>query len=80
LTILLAATNELHHLIWTGFAPGPAGSNIMIYQHGAWFWFSIVYIYTVLFIGSFLLIRAMFQPLYLFRRQARAYLVTVFAP
>jgi diguanylate cyclase (GGDEF)-like protein/PAS domain S-box-containing protein len=80
LTVLLAATNELHHLIWTGFVPGPEGSNLMIYQHGAWFWFSIVDIYIILFVGSFFLIRAMFQTSYLFHRQARAYLLAILAP
>ena len=80
LTVILAATNEWHHLVWTGFSPGPAGSNILIYQHGAWFWLSIVYIYAVLFSASVLLIRAMIKPSDLYRRQAPAYLVAVFAP
>ena len=30
----LALTNAGHRLIWTGFLPGPAGSNQLIYQHG----------------------------------------------
>jgi signal transduction histidine kinase len=30
----LALTNAWHGLIWTGFRPGPAGSNQLIYLHG----------------------------------------------
>jgi diguanylate cyclase (GGDEF)-like protein len=80
LTVVLAATNDWHHLVWTGFIPGPAGSNILIYQHGAWFWFSVVYIYAVLLLASVLLVRAMLQSSNLYRRQAPAYLLTLLAP
>jgi signal transduction histidine kinase len=30
----LALTNAGHRLVWTGFLPGPTGSNQLIYQHG----------------------------------------------
>ena len=30
--IILAATNHLHGLIWSGFTPGPPGSNSLIYE------------------------------------------------
>ncbi len=42
--VLLAWTNELHGLIWTGFSPGPIpGSNILVYHHGVGFWFVSLY-------------------------------------
>jgi diguanylate cyclase (GGDEF)-like protein len=57
LTVGLAFTNQWHHLIWTGFTPGPAGSNSLIYEHGPWFWVEILIIYTILFYATRTLIR-----------------------
>lgn len=37
LAVSLVATNGLHRWVWTGFSPGPAGSNSIIYQHGPGF-------------------------------------------
>lgn len=38
ITLLLACTNEHHHLIWSSFSPIPPETNIMTYHHGFWFW------------------------------------------
>jgi len=57
LTVGLAFTNQWHHLIWTGFTPGPAGSNSLIYEHGPWFWVEILIIYAILFYATLILIR-----------------------
>jgi diguanylate cyclase (GGDEF)-like protein len=57
LTIGLAFTNQWHHLIWTGFDPGPSGSNSLIYEHGPWFWVEILIIYAYLFYVALILIR-----------------------
>ncbi len=47
-TLVLAATNRWHGLIWTGFTPGPVpGSNILIFGHGPWFFVAVAY-YAVL--------------------------------
>ncbi len=37
-TVALSSTNELHGLIWSGFTPGPSGSNSIIYIHGPAYW------------------------------------------
>lgn len=60
-TLVLAATNESHRLIWSGFSPssGPAG-RLLIYDHGPFFWVHAGYAYlllaatTVLLLLSFL--------------------------
>ncbi len=39
ITLVLAWTNEHHGLIWSGFVPGDRRLNILIYEHGLWFWF-----------------------------------------
>lgn len=41
--ILLAATNQYHHLIWHGFEWSPAGNNILIYHHNVAFYAMIAY-------------------------------------
>ena len=53
ITIALAQTNPLHHLIWTGFLTNPDG--YVTYQHGVWFWISVVYINAILLLGTGLL-------------------------
>lgn len=55
-TLVLAATNEYHQLIWTSFSPGQAGSNLIIYHHGPWFWFSNIGYSTFCLLGGSLLI------------------------
>jgi PAS domain S-box-containing protein len=73
-TILLALTNEWHHLIWTSFTPSPFGDNIIIYGHGTWFWIAMAYYYSCLFFTALALIRAMVRfPL--LRHQAAALLL-----
>ena len=53
--VSLAATNESHHLIWSGFTPGPSGSNSLIYQHGPAFWIGLTYIYILVSFSTALL-------------------------
>jgi PAS domain S-box-containing protein len=56
-TLLVVATNETHHLVWSGFSPGPQGSNLLIYEHGPWFWLvHFSYSSLCVFAGSMLLL------------------------
>ena len=32
--ILIGWTNSIHHWFWTGYKPGPPGSNVIYYLHG----------------------------------------------
>jgi len=41
-TLALAATNGAHGLVWSRLVPEP-GSTIVLYEHGAWYWVSLVY-------------------------------------
>ncbi|PVV85118.1 histidine kinase N-terminal 7TM domain-containing protein [Dehalogenimonas alkenigignens] len=62
LTLILTASNEAHSLIWTSFEPGPAGSNLIYYIHGPWFWFSnIGYTSLCVLAGSLLVVRFAFN-------------------
>lgn len=59
LTIVFAATDSWHHLLWRTIMFNPK-SNIAIYRHGSWFWVSFFYNYALLCLGAFSLYRAMF--------------------
>jgi PAS domain S-box-containing protein len=59
-TVVIAATNELHHWLWTEISLNQ-DSNIAIYGHGAWFWIFVAYVYVLLSVGVILLYRAMFR-------------------
>lgn len=59
LIILLAATNEMHGLIWASFSAGPEDMNSLIYHHGPAFWIGVANIITmVTFATTFLVVSA----------------------
>jgi PAS domain S-box-containing protein len=76
----LAATNEWHGLVWTGFSPGPAGSNLLIYHHGPGFWFVMASVYVYLSVAALVLVRTALRPSALHRRQGTALLLASVAP
>jgi len=49
ITLLLAWTNAWHGLLWSEISVGPKNENILIYQHGPWFWVSAAYYYAFIF-------------------------------
>ena len=57
-SILMALTNERHWLLWSSVVPSP-GTNgeILLYNHGIYFWVHVAFSYICLLISSFLLIR-----------------------
>jgi diguanylate cyclase (GGDEF)-like protein/PAS domain S-box-containing protein len=68
-TMLLAATNEWHKLIWTSFTHSPDNSAILIYGHGLWFYVCLVFGYLAILAGCIILIRASRRSPQLYRRQ-----------
>jgi signal transduction histidine kinase len=69
-TIVLAFTNDWHHLIWTSVELTPGG--IAIYHHAAWFWLIVVLSYGLVLAGIVLLGYAMRRSPALFRGQLLA--------
>jgi diguanylate cyclase (GGDEF)-like protein/PAS domain S-box-containing protein len=69
IAILLAYTNDLHHLLWLGFSIIP-GTNVMVYEHGPIFWVIIPIIYSFLVAGIILFLRSTVNPNKLYRKQA----------
>lgn len=75
LSIIMAATNHMHSLLWTGFEWESREYNSISYSHGPWFWVAVINAFGLVIFGSSLLIRAIVQFPAFFRQQAW-YLVT----
>jgi diguanylate cyclase (GGDEF)-like protein/PAS domain S-box-containing protein len=80
ITIVLAATNEWHHLIWTGFTPGPTGTNSYIYSHGIWFWVATIYINSLLFLGTLFMLRYALRSKEIYLYQTIAIVIAILPP
>ncbi len=65
----LAATNEYHHVVWTGFSAAPGGGTALIYHHGAAYPFLVAWIYIYLTCACALLVKAALRPAAGRRRQ-----------
>ncbi len=80
-TILLAFTNEHHHLIWSGFTPAVNPSDhLILYDHGRFFWVHAGYSYLLLFATTVFLLLAFFRFKGVYRRQALALLLAFPVP
>ena len=78
-TLLLAATNEAHGLVWSRTALDPSGA-VLLLEHGAWFWVYWVYAYLLIASGTFVLVSTLLRSPNLYRRQGGALLLGVAAP
>lgn len=80
ITILLAATNEMHGLIWDAFTPGPPGTNSLIYHHGPAFWISVAYIFVMVSVGTAVLLLSPICSQKVYREQSRIILIASIIP
>ncbi len=81
LTIGLVFTNDLHGLIWTSITRSPSpGSDLLIYEHGPWFWLATAYNYTTFIAGTVLLLRAFRYYTRLYRLQAALVVIGAVLP
>jgi diguanylate cyclase (GGDEF)-like protein len=79
-TILMAATNEWHNLIWTSFTPSPDDPAFLIYGHGFWFWICAAYGYVVVLTGLITLYWAAAHTPQLYRHQIGILLAAAIVP
>jgi PAS domain S-box-containing protein len=71
ITWILTLTNEMHNLIWTGFSPISADTNLMEYFHGIWFWIGYIsYSYILLLLAAVNLLTFTVIQAKPFRKQA----------
>jgi len=81
ITLLMALTNNWHHLLWSSLVPDPlVGENLIHYGHGPWFYVMLVYLYALVLAGSVLLLKAAFSFQKAFRLQTLAILVSIPLP
>ncbi len=82
LTVILAWTNEHHHLMWHSItlkAVGPL--SVLVLEHAPWFWVAVAYSYALLLVSVYLMVRRARGPgLPLYRRKAILPLLTVLLP
>jgi len=78
--VAIAATNGFHGLLWTGFTPGPAGTNTLIYGHGPAFFACLAWIYILVFIASAFLIASALRASTVQRRQSMTILFGILFP
>jgi signal transduction histidine kinase len=64
-------TNEIHNLVWVGYAPISPMTNLTQYYHGIAFWIgNVAYNYLLLAISSLYLVKFIYTHLYTFKVQA----------
>ncbi len=78
--ILLAATNEMHHLVWSGFSWNPNGNNILIYHHAIGFYLSVAYSLSLVAVSQIIIIRALPKMPMVFKRQAWSIILACIFP
>ncbi len=80
LTLVIAWTNDWHHLLWNSFTPSPSVHNIIKYGYGPWIAVHLGYSYVMVFAGAVVLIRAIVRFPHLYRQQAGALLIGSILP
>jgi diguanylate cyclase (GGDEF)-like protein len=81
ITVLLAATNGLHHAVWSEVTLGTGElAGMGIYGHGPWFWVATAYSYLLFMAGVLLLWRSVLLLPQVFRRQSVILLVAAGLP
>jgi PAS domain S-box-containing protein len=60
ITVIMAATNDVHHFLWTEITIQPH-NNIAIYSHGFYFAVGVGYSYVLVFAGILLLAAAIYR-------------------
>jgi PAS domain S-box-containing protein len=79
--LLLAWTNEAHHLIWADTRLRIVGSLALLdISYGPYFWFYLAYNYLVLLSGAVIFLRAALRSPHLQRQQATILLIGTLCP
>ena len=74
LTVLIAFTNEAHHLLWRSIELGTIqflGESYSTFapEYGPWFWVVVAYSYVLLLIGSLIFLRAVIRSQVMYKGQ-----------
>jgi len=81
ITILVVITNDWHGLFWPAYhAVDQYSWLVLVFDHGFWFWITLVHNYTLILAGSLLLVRVAWRSLQIYRRQGLWILTGVAIP
>lgn len=78
--LVAAATNDLHHLVWTSFSVVSGGMNLVLYSHGWFAWVISIYSLVVAMVGAAFLAGFALRSKTPYRRQSLALLGAVLLP
>ncbi len=81
-TFVLAATNELHGLLWPNIylKQNKIAGIFAFYEHGTWYWVNILYSYSFLIAGLVMLIFSLFRHKRFYSLQTRVLLIASLSP
>lgn len=78
-TIPLALTNDYHHLVWQNVTLN-AELNMIIIEHGTWFWIFWSYSITLILAGLYNLFRSIYEFTAYYRSQVGTLLIATLIP
>ncbi len=73
--VVLAATNEYHHLIWADFSWHPTDSSVLVYHYGPGFWLGAGYGYLLFLFSAGILVWAALNLPAIYRGQVTSMLL-----
>jgi PAS domain S-box-containing protein len=79
-TIIIALTNGLHGFLLSEIPPSVENPNILLFEHGPWFYVTMIYDFLTLWVGVVFLFRAATSLSKIYRRQALIVLVAAVIP
>jgi len=79
-TLVFAATNGEHGLIWSRLVPGPAGTNLLLYRPGPWYFVAVLYYAALGLAAAVLIWRAALRAQRMFVWQTAILLIGLLIP
>ena len=81
ISLLMAATNEWHHLLWASVELRMTWAGISAtYAHGPWYWLEVVYAYALIVIAIAIVMRTVLDLPHIYARQSRFVFVGIVTP
>lgn len=78
--LTLTLTNQWHGLIWSGFTPGSAVSNVLVYHRGPLFWLTVGYAYLIIVISFLIMLKVFLLSRFPVKQQLGLILIAICFP
>ena len=78
-TLLLVFTNNKHHLVWKEIALD-SNNNMLLYEHGIWFWCFYIYTFILIAFGIYNLASSISTFTSYYRKQLRLLIIASLIP